>query len=92
MAERDSSAGLVFLSFIVGAIAGGVLGILFAPKSGKETREDIAEATAEIKKEAQKFAKDTKERVDGFVEESKDVIAKLSAKKDKAKAKAKAKA
>jgi gas vesicle protein len=85
MAERDSSAGMVLLSFIVGGIVGGVLGVLFAPKSGKETREDIAEAAAEIKKEAQKFTKDAKARVDGFVEESKDVIAKLSA-KDKAKA------
>ena len=77
------------MSFIVGGIAGGVLGILFAPKAGKETREDISEAAAEIKKEAQKFTKDAKARVDGFVEESKDVIAKLSTKdKDKAKGKA----
>jgi gas vesicle protein len=87
MAERDSSAGLVLLSFIVGGIVGGVLGVLFAPKAGKETREDISEAAAEMKKEAQKFAKDAKARVDGFVEESKDVIAKLSA-KDKEKGKA----
>jgi gas vesicle protein len=87
MAERDSGAGLVLLSFIVGGIVGGVLGVLFAPKAGKETRDDISEAAAEIKKEAQKFAKDAKARVDGFVEESKDVIAKLSA-KDKEKAKA----
>lgn len=91
MAERDSSAGLVLLSFIVGGIAGGVLGVLFAPKSGKETRDDISEAAAEIKKEAQKFTKDAKARVDGFVEESKEVIAKLSTKdKDKAKDKGKA--
>lgn len=85
MADRDSGAGLVFLSFIVGGMVGGILGILFAPKSGKETREDIAEAAAEMKKEAQKFAKDAKERVEGFVEESKGVIAKLST-KEKAKA------
>ncbi len=85
MAERDSGAGLVLLSFIVGGMVGGILGILFAPKSGKETREDIAEAASEMKKEAQKFAKDAKERVDGFVEESKGVIAKLST-KEKAKA------
>jgi gas vesicle protein len=84
MAERDSSAGLVFLSFIVGSIVGGILGVLFAPKRGKDTREDIAEAAAEIKKEAQKFAKDAKERVDGFIEESKDLIAKVSS-KEKAK-------
>lgn len=85
MAERDNSAGLVLLSFIVGGVVGTVLGILFAPKAGKETREDIAEAAAEIKKEAQKFAKDAKERVESFVEESKDVVAKLS-QKEKAKA------
>jgi gas vesicle protein len=85
MAERGSSAGLVLLSFIVGGVVGGVLGVLFAPKSGKETRDDISEAAAEIKKEAQKFTKDAKARVDGFVEESKDVIAKLST-KDKGKA------
>lgn len=76
---------MVLLSFIVGGMVGGILGILFAPKSGKETREDIAEAASEMKKEAQKFAKDAKERVDGFVEESKGVIAKLST-KEKAKA------
>jgi gas vesicle protein len=76
---------LVLLSFIVGGIAGGVLGILFAPKSGKETREDIAEAAAEMKKEAEKFSKDARERVESFVAESKDVIAKLS-QKEKGKA------
>jgi gas vesicle protein len=85
MADRGSSAGLVFLSFIVGGIAGGILGVLFAPKSGKETREDISEAAAEMKKEAEKFAKDARERVESFVTESKDVIAKLSH-KEKAKA------
>lgn len=85
MTDRGSSAGLVLLSFIVGGIAGGILGILFAPKSGKETREDISEAAAEMKKEAEKFAKDARERVESFVTESKDVIAKLSH-KEKAKA------
>ncbi len=85
MAERDSGAGLVLLSFIVGTVVGGILGILFAPKAGKETRADIAEAAAEMKKEAQKFAKDARGRVDTLVEESKDLISKVST-KEKAKA------
>ncbi|MGD8719366.1 MAG: YtxH domain-containing protein [Candidatus Zixiibacteriota bacterium] len=85
MTDRGSSAGLVLLSFLVGGIAGGVLGILFAPKAGKETREDIAEAAAEMKKEAEKFAREAKDKVDGFVEESRSVISKLSS-KEKAKA------
>jgi len=65
---------------------GGVLGVLFAPKSGKETRGDISEAAAEMKKEAEKFAKDARERVESFVTESKDVISKLSSQKEKGKA------
>jgi gas vesicle protein len=89
MADRDTHAGLVFLSFVVGGIVGGILGILFAPKAGKETRGDIAEAAVEVKKEAEKFAREAKQRVDGFVDESKEVIARLGTKeKEKSKGKA----
>lgn len=31
---------------IVGAVVGGVVGIMVAPRSGKETREDIKDATS----------------------------------------------
>jgi gas vesicle protein len=85
MADREGGAGLVLLSFIVGGIVGGILGVLFAPKAGRQTREDIAEAASEIKKEAEKFSKEARERVDGFIKESKEVLAKLS-QKEKAKA------
>lgn len=39
----------MFVSFIVGAAAGVVAGLLFAPKSGKETRQKIAKKASEIK-------------------------------------------
>lgn len=37
---------------LVGGLIGAAVGILFAPKSGKETREDIARKTEEIIKKA----------------------------------------
>lgn len=40
--------GKIF-AFIGGAVAGAVAGILLAPKSGKETREDIARAFEEYR-------------------------------------------
>ncbi len=40
--------GKIF-AFIGGAVAGAVAGILLAPKSGKETREDLARAFEEYR-------------------------------------------
>jgi gas vesicle protein len=43
---------------VLGAAAAGVVaGILMAPKSGKETREDIKKKAVEFKDEAEKRAK-----------------------------------
>ena len=40
--------GNLLVGFIIGALAGATLGILFAPKSGRETREDIARNTDKL--------------------------------------------
>jgi len=37
---------------LIGGLIGAAVGILFAPKSGKETREDIARKTEDIIKKA----------------------------------------
>jgi gas vesicle protein len=42
MSENNGGAGDKFLFFMAGAGIGAVLALLFAPKSGRETRELIA--------------------------------------------------
>ncbi len=42
MAE-DNQAGKIIGAFVIGGLVGAALGILFAPKAGKETRKDIAD-------------------------------------------------
>ncbi|MEK6654015.1 MAG: YtxH domain-containing protein [Thermodesulfobacteriota bacterium] len=46
MAADDCVKGL-----IIGGLIGAALGILYAPKSGKETREEISHSAEELLKE-----------------------------------------
>jgi gas vesicle protein len=41
--SNDSSGGSIIAAFVVGAVAGAVLAILFAPASGEETRRKLVE-------------------------------------------------
>ena len=43
--DRDSDVGARLTYFIAGATIGAVVALLFAPKSGRELREDLADAT-----------------------------------------------
>lgn len=52
MSENNSD---LLIGFIIGGLVGVTLGILFAPKSGQETREDIVRKAKEgYEKAAQK--------------------------------------
>jgi gas vesicle protein len=61
MADRDWD---LFRGLVIGGLIGAAIGILFAPKSGKETREDIAvkadELLVKAKEEYEKTAQKSK--------------------------------
>jgi gas vesicle protein len=58
--------------FLVGLGVGALVGILFAPKSGEDTREFLAKKADEGKDYAQRKAKELRERADDLIERSKD--------------------
>lgn len=65
--KNKNVAGKVATGVALGALAGAAAGILFAPKSGKETRKDI-----------EKFAQDTKEKgIELFEKAKKEVAVKV---------------
>jgi len=54
--NKAKKVGLLALVATIGAAVGGVLGVFFAPQSGKETREDIKKALNDAKKEVEEKA------------------------------------
>ena len=78
MSDRDSGASFT-IGFLIGAVVGAAIGFLYAPQSGKETREllkEKAERAAEKAKEAAEKAKAA------AIEAEKRVEAKLGRKKE----------
>jgi len=45
--DRGAGTSGVVLSFLLGALSGAALAILFAPRSGRETREMLGERLRE---------------------------------------------
>lgn len=59
--------------FMVGLGIGALIGILFAPKSGEETREYLAKKADEGKEYAQRKARELRERAEDLLERGKEV-------------------
>jgi len=60
--------------FLVGLGVGSLIGILFAPKSGEETREYLSQKVNEGSEYAQKKVRDLQERAEDVVERGKEVV------------------
>src|SRR5258705_9385220 len=53
MAQDDGvGAGSILLAFILGAVSGAAVALLYAPASGKETREYLRDKAAEARAKA----------------------------------------
>lgn len=61
--------------FLVGLGLGALMGILFAPKSGEETREFLLDRAEQGKEFAQRKARELRERAEDLVEQSRDAVA-----------------
>jgi gas vesicle protein len=59
--------------FLVGLGVGALMGVLFAPKSGEDTREYLAKRADDGREFAQKKAKELRERAEELIERGKDV-------------------
>ena len=71
--ERDESSATTKLTYlIIGGGIGAVLALLFAPKSGQELREDIADATRKGIEKSKEAAVQLQERAGEYYEVTRD--------------------
>jgi gas vesicle protein len=71
----DNNAGSKISFFIVGMGIGALMGLLFAPKSGEETREYLTGKADDGREFAQRKAKELRERAEDLLERSKEIMA-----------------
>ncbi len=73
--EKCCSGGAsVVLAFLAGGLIGAGLALLYAPMSGRETREKIGGLAGDLKAKAENWTGDVKAKVESFIEEEKSVI------------------
>jgi gas vesicle protein len=68
------SAGSKASFFLVGLGIGALIGILFAPKSGEDTREYLTSKADEGRDYAQRKARELRERAEDLLERSKEIM------------------
>ena len=72
MSDDSGSSGILW--FLAGLGIGAAVGVLYAPKSGKETRDDIAKYAQDGSDYVKDRAKQYKVQANQWVDRGKDVV------------------
>ncbi|WP_353095217.1 YtxH domain-containing protein [Tissierella praeacuta] len=73
-ARKTENAKNLAVGTAIGTAIGAVAGILFAPKSGKETREDISQKSKDVAENVRNTVNEQIEATKGFQEKVKSEI------------------
>lgn len=68
------NGGSKFLAFLAGVGIGAVVALLYAPRSGEETREYIRERYEDARDETKRRVTDLRERAEEYAEKGKDFV------------------
>ncbi|MFZ0289880.1 MAG: YtxH domain-containing protein [Candidatus Sulfotelmatobacter sp.] len=71
MSERDGSS---FVWFLAGLGLGGLVGVLYAPRAGSETREELRSRAEQGTEYVRTRAREAREQASGWVDKGRDVV------------------
>jgi gas vesicle protein len=72
MSDRDGSNN--FMWFLAGLGFGALLGVLYAPRSGRETREAILDSAQEGKEYLKNRGREARDTMNQWVDRGKEVV------------------
>jgi gas vesicle protein len=61
--EQNNGAGTALVAFVLGALTGAAVALLYAPATGRETRDFIGEKARESREKATEAARQTRELI-----------------------------
>ena len=69
-----SGSGGILMAFLAGGLIGAGLALLYAPVSGRETRDRIGGLAEDLKKKSEEWTGDVKQKVEQFIDEERSVV------------------
>ncbi len=70
----ERCSGSMLMAFLAGGMIGAGLALLYAPGSGRETRERITGLADDIRKKSETWTGEVKHKVEDFIEEERSVL------------------
>lgn len=74
MSDEKSQVGNVLVAFLAGAAIGGGIALLTAPRSGRETRDQLRSLAGETSDRIRRIAEEAEERIATVLHEGKATI------------------
>src|SRR3954466_9325758 len=72
--DEGAGAGSILLAFILGAVSGAAIALLYAPASGRETREYLGDKAAEARARAADAAARSREALNDAATKGRDAL------------------
>jgi len=73
-ADYEEGTGSLLLSFILGGLIGAAVALLIAPKSGRQTREQIRDMAQDAKERAEDYYEGAVDKISTAVQKGTEVL------------------
>jgi gas vesicle protein len=72
--DYETTSGSWLLTFILGGLIGAAVALLIAPKSGRQTREQLKDVAQEAKEKVKDIAQEAKEKAESYYDQAKSKV------------------